>query len=136
MELDNIPAVFDGYTKNVRIRLLYLREIIYFSAKKLGLHDLIQETLRWGEPSFVVKSGSTLRLNQLPSSSGRYGLFFNCQSKLVDSFRQIYPDTFQYLDNRGIMFGNDQVIPEDELQHCITLALSYHKIKHLPLLGA
>lgn len=37
--------------------------------------------------------------------------------------------------NRAILFGIDEEIPEDALKTCIELALTYHSIKHFPLLG-
>ncbi len=38
--------------------------------------------------------------------------------------------------NRAVLFDVDTSIPVAELKHCISLALTYHKVKHLPLLGA
>ena len=37
---------------------------------------------------------------------------------------------------RAIVFGETDEFPVDELKHCISLALTYHRVKHLPLLGA
>ena len=38
----------------------------------------------------------------------------------------MYPDLFSYSGNRAITFDIDDVIPRDELGHCIALALRYH----------
>ena len=62
-------------------------------------------------------------------------MYFNCNTKLVDTFKEVYPDTFSYAGNRAINFHRDETVPAAELEHCIFLSLRYHKIKHLPLLG-
>ena len=33
------------------------------------------------------------------------------------------------------MFGETDELPVNELKHCISLALTYHRVKRLPLLG-
>ena len=39
------------------------------------------------------------------------------------------------MDNRAIVFDETDELPVDELKYCILLALRYHRVKHLPLLG-
>ena len=63
-------------------------------------------------------------------------LYFKCTSKLVPTFKELYKDTFAFEDNRAIVFKLDDKLPEAELKQCISMALKYHKLKHLPLLGA
>ena len=50
--------------------------------------------------------------------------------------REMYRDVFTFVWNRAIVFGETDELPMDELKHCISLALRYHRLKHLPLLGA
>jgi hypothetical protein len=38
--------------------------------------------------------------------------------------------------NRAIVFNVTDEIPVSELKHCVSLALTYHRIKHLPMLGS
>jgi hypothetical protein len=54
----------------------------------------------------------------------------------VDTFKGVYGDVFKYEGSRAIAFEMNDTIPTKELKHCINLALRYHKLKHLPLLGA
>jgi len=35
-----------------------------------------------------------------------------------------------------MLFELDEEVPEEQLRDCVELALSYHKVKYLPLLGA
>lgn len=126
---------FNSYPNNIRPKMDKLRQLILKTAKELEIKDL-EETLKWDEPSYLTKHGSTIRIDWKASTPNQYAMYFHCQTKLVETFREIYQDTFQYQDNRAIVFELDTDIPEQPLKHCISLALKYHKIKNLPLLGA
>lgn len=69
-----------------------------------------------------------LKLNQ-------YAMYFHCKTKLVDTFKELYKDKFTFEGNRAIVFNINDKVSVNELKHCISLSLTYHKIKHLPLLG-
>ena len=133
----HIAAVFDAYPDNAREKLLTLRQLVLDTSQQLGITDL-QETLKWGEPSYLTKQGSTIRLAWRKSHPCQCGLFFHCKTSLIETFRQIYPDTFNYDGNRAIIFENSDSnddLPINALKHCISLSLRYHQIKHLPMLG-
>jgi hypothetical protein len=69
-----VPAIFDGYPKPVRARLLALRKLILDTAKTTKGVGAIEETLKWGQPSYLTsesKSGSTVRIDQVKSVPGR-----------------------------------------------------------------
>ncbi len=133
------PAVskkFASYPEPFKSKLLFLRQLVIDTARQTeGVGD-IEETLKWGEPSYLVKNGSTLRIDYKESSPNQYALYFHCQTKLVDTFKELYRDKFNFEGNRAIIFFEDDDIPTTELKHCITLTLTYHREKHLPLLGA
>lgn len=65
----------------------------------------------------------------------QYAVYFKCTSKLVPTFREVYGDTFRYEKNWAILLAVDEAVPVKALKACITLALTYHRVKHLPLLG-
>ena len=101
-------------------------------------HDDVQEveeTLKWGEPSYLVAKGSTIRIDWKAKSPQQYAIYFKCTSQLVPTFRKVYGDLFTFENNRAIIFQLNQTIPEKELKRCITAGLTYHRIKQLPLLG-
>ena len=56
----------------------------------------------------------------------QYAMYFNCNTRLVDTFREIYGDQFRFEGNRAIVFDEADPIPIDELSDCISLALTYH----------
>jgi len=139
MELKSNPKVkdiFDTYPKSVRPKMLYLRELVLDAASKIDGLQTLEETLKWGEPSYLTKHGSTLRMDWKEKSPNQYAMYFKCTSKLVPTFKTIYKDIFEFENNRAIVFELESNIPKRELKHCITLALTYHKVKQLPFLGA
>lgn len=131
-----VQEVFNTYPKEVKPQLLYLRELVLEVAKEVNGLEKLEETLKWGEPSYLTEHGSTLRMDWKPKSPHQYAMYFQCSSRLVSTFKTIYKNEFKFEGNRAILFELDNKIPEAELKHCILLALTYHKRKHLPLLGA
>ena len=130
-----IQSVFDSYPHHVTRKLLEIRELIYEVAREDGINQL-EETLKWGEPSYIAQSGSTIRIDWKSKHADRYFLFFNCKTTLIETFKEVYGDTFVFEGNRAIVLCLDQTAPKKELKHCLSMSLNYHKIKHLPLLGA
>ena len=65
-----------------------------------------------------------------------YAMYFNCNTSLVDTFKELYGDLFNFEGNRAIVFNETDELVVNELKHCISLALTYHRVKRLPLLGA
>lgn len=130
-----VEAVFQNYPKEVYPKMRYLRQLILETAREIDGLNQLEETLKWGEPSYIAKKGSTLRMDWKSSKPHQYAMYFKCTSKLVPTFKEIYGDTFIYEKNRAIVFKIDDEIPVYELKRCIAMTLSYHSVKHLPLLG-
>ena len=95
----------------------------------------LEETLKWGEPSFLTKHGSTLRMDWKSKTPDQYQMYFKCTSRLVETFRLIYGDSFEYENNRAIIFKLDQDVPSKQLKQCIKATLMYHKVKSDVTLG-
>jgi hypothetical protein len=131
-----VAKVFQTYPEEIRGRLLHLRRLILDVAESTTGIGELEETLKWGEPSYLTKGGSTVRMGWKESRPDYYAIYFNCNTKLVDTFKELYADVFQFEGNRAIVFHRDEAIPTEALKHCVVLALRYHTIKHLPLLGA
>ena len=83
----------------------------------------------------MTKKGSTLRIAWKPKTPDYYGMYFQCSSRLVPTFKRVYSDAFSFEGNRAIIFNLYDPIPEEELKVCIRAALIYHTVKHLPTLG-
>ncbi|WP_240418886.1 DUF1801 domain-containing protein [Paenibacillus periandrae] len=136
-EIENIKvaAVLEHYPINIQKKLLFLRQLIYDTALETDGVDSVKETLKWGEPSYVTETGSTIRMGWKKSNPSQYALYFNCRTKLVETFREIYCDKFIFEGNRAIVFNEEDDILVGELKQCISLSLTYHTRKHLPMLG-
>ncbi|EKD7165402.1 DUF1801 domain-containing protein [Vibrio vulnificus] len=130
-----VKARFDEYPENVRLRLEELRNLVFQIASELELGE-IDESLKWGEPSYSVKTGSPLRMDWKLKSPNNYYLFFNCQTKLVDTFRELYGAELEFQGNRAIVLSLSKPLPETPIKSCLELALTYQQRKSLPLLGA
>ncbi len=138
MKINRNPKVdhkFRSYPEAVQSKLKYLRDLIIETARETDGITEIEETLKWGEPSYLVKKGTTIRIDWKSKFPNQYAMYFNCQSSLVPTFKVIFGDLFRYEKNRAILFDVNDDIPTREIKECIELALKYHSIKHKPLLG-
>ena len=139
MKLTQDPAVekvFQNYPPPYREKMEYLRKLVLETAAETEGVDELEETLKWGEPSYLTKKGSTIRMDWKARKPDQYAMYFKCTSRLVNTFKAIYGNTFQYETTRAIVFKLENGVPEAALKHCVQLALTYHRVKHLPLLGA
>ena len=126
---------FELYPEAISDQLLLIRDLIFEVAEEDDVGE-VTETLKWGEPSYLVSGGSTVRFDWKPRHPNQFSVYFNCKTTLIETFREIYGELFAYNGNREIVFNMVEPVPRNELKHCISLALQYHKVKHLPLLGA
>ncbi|HDZ32259.1 MAG TPA: DUF1801 domain-containing protein [Pseudoalteromonas sp.] len=126
-----VENIFNNYPELIKSKLIKLRELIYIVAQEQNL-GAVEESLKWGEPSYSVINGSPIRIGFKGSSCY---LFFHCQSKLVSTFRELYSHNLTFEGNRAIVLNSEKPLPEHPLKACIKLALTYHKVKHYPLLG-
>ena len=131
----NVKRKFETYPENISILLYQIRELIFGVAKQDGISDIL-ETLKWGEPSYISHIGSTIRFDWKAKLPDQYCIYFNCKTSLIETFKEVYGDTFTYEGNRAIVLKIDQDLPLTELAHCISMSLRYKEIKHLNLLGA
>ena len=130
-----VQEKFDAYPGHIKPLILQLRDIVFSVAEDFELGD-INETLKWGEPSYQVKNGSPIRMDWKSKYPGKYFLFFHCQTKLVDTFRELYSESLVFEGNRAIVLYVDEDLPKQIIRQCRDLAMRYKSIKHLPLLGA
>lgn len=130
-----VAEVFKKYPADMRKKLLFLRKLVLETATELSDVGELEETLKWGEPSYIAKQGSTIRMAWKPRDPEHYTLYFNCKTTLLETFEALYGHLFCYEGKRAIIFTRMELIPVTQLKHCIGLSLCYHRIKHLPLLG-
>lgn len=130
-----VARVFSNYPADVRRKLSVLRELIFATAKRTPGVGALEETLKWGQPSYLTtetKSGSTIRIDAIRSRPGSCAIYFHCQTTLVETFRKKFGPKFRYEGNRAWVFSRSEEIPTAELGECISLALTYHLKKKVP----
>jgi hypothetical protein len=132
---NNASEVFDKYPFVVREKLQQLRKIIIETADEIPEIEEIDETLKWGEPSYLTKYGSTIRIDWKEKTPDQYAMYFKCTSKLVPTFRELFSEEFNFEKDRAIIFDMNENIHIEKLKKCIESALMYHKVKNKPLLG-
>ncbi len=122
-----VEKIFQSYPPKIRKRLLSLRQIIFETAEQLDVGEL-EETLKWGQPSYLTKSksGTTIRIDQLQSYENCYAIFFHCQTSIIERIKQNFTDQFTYEGNRAIIFNLQDEIPVDSIKYCIEMGLRYH----------
>ena len=130
-----VELIFNNYPDFVRQQMLDLRGLIIETAQETEAITTLEEALRWGEPSYLTNIGSTIRMDWKQKTTDQYALYFQCTSKLIETFRALFKNTFDFEGKRAIVFKLEDKVPMDELKYCIRAALIYHKVKHLPTLG-
>src|SRR5210317_960960 len=97
-----VELVFNNYPDLVRTKMLNIRKLIIEAAGETEEITDLEETLKWGEPSYLVKNGSTLRMDWKIKNPDQYAIYFKCTSKLVPSFKMVYGNLFKFEGNRAI----------------------------------
>ena len=122
------------YSSDVRERLSTVRLLVHEAARGTKGVGKVVEALKWNQFSFLTTetgSGSTIRIDGRRDDPDKFAVYFHCQSGLVGDFKQRYPGTFTFEDDRALVFEAGKPLPMAELKHCISLALTHHLRKKL-----
>ncbi|MDF1668488.1 MAG: DUF1801 domain-containing protein [Roseovarius sp.] len=122
-----VARVIDGYAQPTRDGVHHLRRLILQTAKATPEVGPVEETLRWGQPAYLTRKGSTLRIG--PHRDASFALFAHCQSTIIASYAQAFPSWDQIDGNRAVLFDSPNQIEPQRLSHLIRHALSYHVTK-------
>lgn len=139
MKLQPDPRIIDlisSYPAEAQKRLLELRELILKTAEETEGVNELEESLKWGEPSYRCKTGTTIRMDWKEKQPDQYALYFQCTSQVIPTAKTLFKNQLSFEGNRAIVLPLNEPLPKSILKQCLVLALRYHKIKHLPLLGA
>ena len=123
-----VSRTFEALPAPIGRRLLQVRALIFATAAAQAEVGRLTETLKWGEPAYLTDesgSGSTIRLGCLKDSE-HAAILFNCKTTLVDTFRERFPDQFEYRQTRALLLPVAGKLPKHELSICLSLALTYH----------
>ena len=131
-ETDVVASVFESYQGKARQKLLALRALVFQTAAKTEGVGPLQETLKWGQPSYLTpetKSGTTVRIDAIKDDPNHVAIYFHCQTNLVPTFRDMYGDRLTFEGNRALILDVRKKLPEKEVRHCLASALTYHLAK-------
>lgn len=132
---DNVLKKINTYPEEAKKIALMIRELIYETAKNEGM-KIIEENLKWGEPSFKTPDGTPIRMDWKEKTPDSFYIFFNCQTLMIETCRALYAPKLYFEGKRAIVLNLSEELPVPILKHCFALALNYHNLKKLPLLGA
>jgi hypothetical protein len=124
-----VEAAFNMFPPVIRKELMRLRMLIFDVAYETEGVGELEETLKWGQPSYLTKkskSGSTIRIGREKKTEGDFAIYFKCRTSLVATFKELYKNEFRYEGNRAILFNVNDKIPVRELRHCMAMALTYY----------
>lgn len=132
---EKVSKLLENYPRTAQAKLNQLRKLIVATAEETEGVDKLVESTKWGEPSYLTKTGTTIRMDWKAKTPDTYYLYFICSTQLVNTFRIIFGDEMEFEGDRAIVLDLKEPMPSIALKRCITLALTYQKVKHLPLLG-
>ena len=126
---EKVKYKFEQYPTHIRPIMEKLRAMIYEVAENTEGVGEITETLKWSEPAYLTskpKSGTTLRIDWKERNPDQIGVYVNCNTTLVESYRTMFSDELEFEGNRAILLPVNQSLPERPLKICIQMALRYH----------
>lgn len=130
---DAIPrqtqAAWKGLPGPLVEKLIALRKLVLEVAGDNPAIGPLEETLKWGEPAFltlVTGAGTTVRINRHQRNDDKYAFYVHCQTDLVERYKQLYHDRFEFDGDRAVIFDVQDELPVEAVRHCITMALTYH----------
>lgn len=104
-----VESKFQTYPQRVKSKLNHLRQLIINTmAKEDEEKREMEECLKCGEPSYLVKMGSTIRIDWKSKTPDQYAIYFKCTTELIPTFKAIFGNTFKQEMNRAIMFDLDE----------------------------
>ncbi len=132
----DVISRIEHYPDGIRDKLLAIRKSIETIATSIDSQCECVETFKWNEPSYTSKISSTIRMDWKEKNPEHYSLFFNCQSRIVETAKGLFDQDFVYVGNREIRFNiHDDPFKTPFLPCILRAALEYHIVKSDPLLG-
>ncbi len=118
---ERVYQAFQAFEEPIRERLLDLREVIYDVASTTDGVGHLEETLKWGEISYLNPAGTTLRIGTVKGSD-QLAMYVHCQTTIVDSLRE--STDLEFEGTRCIKLPEGD-IDTDDVRLCIRQALTY-----------
>lgn len=124
-----VAAALAKFPAPVQTQLLEIRALIFDIAQSTEGVGPLTECLKWREPAYLTeatRSGSTIRLGATKIQPDHAVVFLNCQTTLIETFRQQFDGVFTFDKNRALILAPG-VLPLEPLALCLHAALTYHR---------
>ena len=98
----------------------------------------LEETLRWGEPSYLTSStnsGTAVRIHWKEKTPDKVCLFVNCQTDLLERYRSLEAPLLEFEGKRAVLIPLEGPLPRESLGTMVEMAFTYRKtfrIKSVP----
>lgn len=122
-----VADVFAALPDDARTGMLILRALIFEIAAAHPEVGALQETLKWGQPSYLTPetgAGSTIRL--AAPKAGGFGLYAHCQTTIISEYSAQFGGLDVIDGNRAILFSSPDQIDHGRHGLLIASALTYH----------
>ncbi|MFA3919726.1 DUF1801 domain-containing protein [Ruegeria hyattellae] len=119
-----VEAAFAAFPPSARNGLLLLRDLIFYTASALPTPAKLSEELKWGQPAYLARKGTTIRLG-IPKQA-RFGLFVHCQTRLISEFSEMFPGADRIEGTRAVLFDDPGEVSRERHGWLIARALTYH----------
>ncbi|PTX57334.1 uncharacterized protein DUF1801 [Litoreibacter ponti] len=108
-------------THKQRAGLDHLRARILACAASKGI--AVEESVKWGQPSFKAPHGSPLRIGC--PKQGSFALYAHCATSLIADYAALHPGRFE--GNCAVLFDTVAEAEAQPLEALIMAALTYHR---------
>lgn len=121
-----VAKAFDDFEPKVGAALLELRELVFVVAAEIDRLAGVEESLKWGQPSYAPKpkTGTPIRLGL--TKSGDPTLLVHCQTSLVADLEADNAHGLRTTDNRAVILPEHGVMDHPGLRGFVRAALTYH----------
>ncbi|MCO6383401.1 DUF1801 domain-containing protein [Oceanicola sp. 502str15] len=122
-----LSEAFTAFPAPLRKALLSLRALIYEVAEATPGVGALEESLKWGQPSYATAetgAGSPVRLG-CPKAGG-FAIYVPCSTRIIPDFQALFPEGFRFDGTRGVLFDQGETVDEEALRLLIAGAQTYH----------
>ncbi len=121
----DVDTALSALEPDVGKTLTKVRQLVHDVADEIPEIARLNESLKWGEPSFapVPKTGTPIRLGV--GKDGRAALYVHCQTSLVGDLAAENPHQMETLGNRGVVVPVGDPADHPGLRGFIRSALTY-----------
>ncbi len=123
-----IADAYARFSDPERTILLAVRRLIYRLATETTGVGAIEESLKWGSPSYLAvspRTGTPLRLDRHTGDENTVGIYVHCQSRVMEQFKVVHPSSPRTLGARALLLHTDKALPTAALCDFLLIALTY-----------